>query len=491
MRSPRYLYRASIFIFSLKIGLFALLLWTFSIELIAESYASYTFDDFAAQNDWGRVKVTTKTRTEAFSKDYAPGFHSFYQIFTGGNFRSQKGGTDKDEAGKYAFSGSGNSEVNLIYKSGIQTVSFSLGPRLQSRESRVYDRERTSVWDAEGIVSYAMNLHPLKLSLEGGRGWQRLDGFGFLFNGMANFGQFQIKSNESLSISIQSLNFKPDEESLKPSAWNHKRKELVGIALRSQEILFWENLQFYFYRYDEPNMAKQSSNFESTNQYGSFSYTGLEFRSMKFWNEANIDLAIIRVIGERKIKSAPWTENSFATNATLAYSAIHGLYSNFFWSFGGLYTSKDNTNRTDSNSNGFAAPVAEPRVLGGYSSFLLYQSVYFPNDRIFYEFSEKGKPGFENKGMRMFGLQWGMNLFTNLRGDLYLNRSSSEMGNGTEFILKLTQKFENSLNGFTSASFCYAKVDSNQKITYISEPFSELEKQKEFIRVYISAGFQF
>lgn len=491
MRSPRYLYRASIFIFSLKIGIFALLLWTFSIDLVAESYSAYTLDDFTALKDWGRVKVTTKTRTESISKDFEPGFHSFYQIFTGGNFRSQKGGTDKDEAGKYALSGSGNSDVNFLYKSGIQTFSFSLGPRLQTRESRIYDKERTSVWDAEGIFSYAMRLQQINLSIEGGRGWQRLDGFGFLFNGLANYGQFQIKSQENLSLSIQSLNFKPEEESLTPSAWNHKRKELAGIAIRSEEILFWENIQFYHYRYEEPNHGKQNYNFEPTNQYGSFSYSGLEFRSMKFLNDTFIDLAIVRVIGERKIKSTPCSENSIATNATLAYTAINGLYSNFFWSVGGLYTSKDKTNRTDSDSNGFAAPLSEPRVLGGYSSFLLYQSVYFPNDRIFYEFSEKGKPGFENKGMRMFGLQMGRNIFENLRGDLFLNRSSSEMGNGTELILRLTQKFENSLKGFTSASLCYAKVDSNQKITYISEPFSELEKQKEFIRIYFSAGFQF
>jgi hypothetical protein len=491
MRSPRYLYRTSNFIFSYKIGTIFLLLWSFSGDLLSESYSSYLFDDFKAQQDWGRVKVHTKTRNEQAGILPAEGFQTMYQIFTAVNFRSQKGGTNREEANKYQANASGNSEINFQYKSGSQHFSFLIGPRWIAYESRIVDRTRTSVWDSEGIFSYTLDLNKLRLALEGGRGWQRLDGFGFLFNGMANYGQFQIASSDLFSLSLHSLSFKPEEESISPKAWNYERKEIIGGAIRSSDHFFWENIQVFHYIYKEPISSKNPTQIFPSYQFGSFLYSGFEFRSAKFWEDTSIDLSFIRTTGIRKNKTAPWTETRETTNATLGYGSLHGVVSHIFLAMSGLYTSKDKISRTDSENNGFAAPLAEPRVLGGYSSFLLYQSVYFQNDRTFYEFYDKRNPGFENKGQRMIGLQIGYNLFSKTRGDIYLNRSSSEIGNGTEVILKVAQNFESYFKGFLSGSICYAVVDSNKKTIWISEPFTEIEKRKEFLRFYVSAGFQF
>ncbi len=426
-----------------------------------------------------------------FGETLDTGFHSNYEIYTGGFFRSQKGGSTRDEAGKYQSTALGNSEVQFFYKSSSHLFSFILGPRLLASESKVFEKKKESVWDAEGIFGYTTNLHKFRIHLEGGRGWQRLDGFGFLYNGMSNYGQLQVEVNEKFSLAFHSINFKQEEESLKPNVWNHSRKQLTGMSLRSTDFLFWENLQIFHYHYLEPNLTLSESGIFPANLYGSFLYSGLEFRSIKFWQETAIDFSFVRTTGIRKNKTAPWTENSNATNANLFYSSIHGSISEYFIAFSGLFTTKDRNSRTDSDSNGYAAPLAEPRVLGGYSSFLLYQSIYLPNDNVFSEFYNKQKPGYENKGIRMYGIQFGKKFYESLRGDLFINRSSSEIGNGNEMILKLTKQFQGFKEGFVSGSICYATADSNKRIILISEPFTQTEKQKDFLRIYVSAGFQF
>ena len=371
MRIPRYLYRQNNFIFSTKIGPFLLLLWSFSVSVSAESYSSYLFDDQKAQNDWGRVKVLTQTRsanTEIASKD---GFQSNYQIFTATNFRSQKGGIQRDEAGKYMGSISGNSEVDFRYKFGSQLFSFLLGPRLLAQESRTFETQKKSVWDAESLLSYTLDVNKIKVAVEGGRGWQRLDGYGFLFNGMSNYGQMQFIYSDLFSISVQSINFRPEEESLTPNVWNYQRKELQGVSIKSSEKLFWENFQIFHYKYTEPISSLHPSEIFPSYRFGSFLYSGIEYRSSKFWETTNLDLSFIHVTGNRKTKTAPWTETVDSTNSYLAYSSLHGTLFQFFLGVSGLFTSKDSNTRTDSTSNGYASPLGEPRVLGGYSSFLL------------------------------------------------------------------------------------------------------------------------
>jgi hypothetical protein len=491
MRSPRYLYLKRSFIFSYKIGSILLLLWSFSNKLPAESYSNYLLDDFKANEDWGRVKVLTRTRIEALAPDAKEGFSTQYQIFTGGLFRAQRGGNTIDEASKYTSVAAGNASLGFSYNSSIHNFAFVVGPKLSASESRVFDRQRNSVWDAEAIGLYGIKLTKTKISAEGGRGWQRLDGFGFLFNGMANYGQLQFSLLDTFSLAFHSLTFKPQEESLSPNAWNYERKEITGVALRSNPFFFWENLQIFHYQYKEPGFSKRPSEIPPTYEYGYFLYSGFEFRSQKFWEHTSVDVSFIRINGNRSKSSSPWSEIKQSTTSTLAYASIHGHLSPVLWGVSGLFTSKDATSRTDNESNGYAAPLAEPRVLGGYASFLLYQSVYFPNDRVFYEFQDKRMPGFENKGQRIVGLQFGYHFDFKIRGDVFFNRASSEMGNGTEVILKITKSFDSALNGFLAGSVCYATVNPNRKVVVISEPFTEDQKQKDFVRFYVSAGFQF
>jgi hypothetical protein len=475
------------------IGLFCVLMSSFSNSLLSESYSDYQMDDLKATKDWGRVKVATQTRwkSNAFSSDGNTGFHSNHRVFSGGQFFSQRGGSENDEGRKYSGLVGANAIAGFRYEQSNHAFSFILGPRLQAVESRKFEREITSVWDGEAISSYETQLSRFKLAIEGGRGWQRLDSYGFLFNGMANYGQFHIVDTSGFSFALHTLSFKHREESLKPSAWNHDRKEVVGGAMRSSDHLFWESLQFFHYIYREPNHSNDPSRIPTAYEFGQFNYSGIELRSIKFYEGFQFDLSIIRVTGLRKARTAPWTEVIQDTNATLAYASLHASFGLTHWSLSGLFSSKDQNARLDKSSNGFAAPLAEPRVLGGYSSFFLYQSVYFPNDKVFFEFSERKVPGFENKGQRLFGIQFGYDIRNNLRGDIHLNRNSSELGNGIEGILKITHRFDSWPKGFILGSICYAYLNSDRKTILISEPFTQLEGNKEFLRIYLSAGLEF
>jgi len=479
MKSPQYLYFKIRFTFPILIGASLLLLFSFSSELISESYSNYLWDDYKAQQDWGRVKLRTLTRLEESKPERTDGFGSYYKIYGAGLFRSQKGGEDKDEAGKYLGAGIINPQVGFYYQSGTSFLSMTLAPRVIAYESKLIEERRNSVWDAEGIVSMGTTLQNIRIHLEGGRGWQRLDGFGFLFNGMSNYGQIQIAKNEIISLSLVTLRMKPEEESLRPKAWDHERKEIWGGAIRSGDLLFWESLQLFSYIYREPKSVVSDDLFTSNSNYGSFMYNGFEFRSMKFWETTSVDLSVIRLTGSRKFKSYPWSESEQSTNSILAYSSIHGEFKKILLAMSGLYTKKDKKERSDADSNGYATPLAEPRVMGGYSSFLLYESVSLPNDRLFYDILDKQAPGFENKGIRMIGIQSGHQFYSYLRGDIYINRSYSEIGQGTEVILKTTSNLEEFFNGFFSASLAYARVEQKG------------ENNRDFFRIYLSSGFQF
>ncbi|BDA80415.1 hypothetical protein LPTSP3_g33450 [Leptospira kobayashii] len=479
MKSPQYLYFKIRFTFPIIIGASLLLLFSFSTELLSESYSGYLWDDYKAQTDWGRVKVRSITRLEESKPEREEGFGFYHKIFGAGVFRSQKGGENKDEAGKYIGAVTGNPQFGFYYQSGSSFLSMTLAPRVIASESKLIEEKRNSVWDAEGIVSMGTTVQNVRVNLEGGRGWQRLDGFGFLFNGMANYGQIQLAKNEIISLSLISLRMKPEEESFNPKAWNYQRKEIWGGAIRSNDLLFWENLQFFGYVYKEPKLVTSDNQLTPNSTFGAFLYTGFEFRSKNFWENTSVDLSVIRLTGNRKFKSYPWEESKQSTNSILAYASVHGELQNILLSLSGLYTKKDKKERSDSESNGYAAPLAEPRVMGGYSSFLLYESVSLTNDRVFYDILDKKTPGFENKGIRMIGIQSGYQFYSFLRGDIFINRSYSEMGKGTEIILKTTSHLEQWVNGFISASVAYAKVEQNG------------ENNREFFRIYLSSGFQF
>ena len=377
------------------------------------------------------------------------------------------------------------------YSSAIHSFSIFLGPKLSANKTQIIESHKTSVWDAEGLFGYTLISGKAKIALEAGRAWQRLDGFGFLFNAMANYGQVQLVFADQFSLSLIHLRFKQIDEPLTPSAWNHESKRIFGGALRSKPFLFWENLQIFHYIYSEPIVSYGSFNTNHANIFGNYLYSGLEFRSEKFLTDTNIDLSLIRTTGIRKMKTYPWNETESSTNSILAYGSIHGTLNEYFWAFSGFYTKKDAKERTDRESNGYAAPLGEPRIMGGYSSFLLYQSVSLPNDNIFTDYGFRKPPGFENKGIRMIGLQFGKELQWKIRTDFFLNSSSSEMGNGKEVILKITKNFDPKIMGFVSLSGCYARVNSNEKIIWVSEPFVETQKEREYIRFYLSSGFQF
>lgn len=175
----------------------------------------------------------------------------------------------------------------------------------------------------------------------------------------------------------------------------------------------------------------------------------------------------------------------------MAFFSIHSQYEKLSFALAGFVTKKDEKDRLDSNSNGYASSFAEPRVLGGYSSFLLYQSLDFVHPPLFRERALTQNPNFENKGMQMFGIQLGWDWNSWFRSDLFLNRADSILGKGTEAILKFSLSAKEYGNLVSQFSVSYTEMDPRTQKVLVTEPFTEQEPNKEYMRVYVSLGIQF
>ncbi|GBF51576.1 hypothetical protein LPTSP4_31140 [Leptospira ryugenii] len=488
MRIPKYLYLRNRFILPIKIGAFLSLLLAFS-SLESQSYSGNFLDDWTANQNHGAVSAPFQSRRQGLANPIALGLQSQSEIYLGSTFRSQKGGNQSDQAANNQITALSSAATAIGYHFENQSFGVFLGPRLSAYRDESFSTRKSSSWDAEGLLDYQFKKGNFKISIEGGRAWQRLDQFGFVFVGMANYSQVLFAFGNYASISLVSQRFKPEEESLSPSAWNSKANQIYGGNIQIPNLIFWESISLFHYQYREPERTAEDTGLSRPRTFGFFRYYGLELRSVSFWEKTRVDLAMIRLVGERVQSTSPVSFVEQSTNAYLAYTSLHTEWDAFFFSLAGLITSKDRNQRRDRESNGYAAPLGEPRVLGGYSSFLLFQSVQFSNDRIFYDRFSQRQAGFENRGIQMFGLQIGKEWSFGYRTDFFLNRSQSELGLGHEMIFKLGRNISWFQNGFVSASACYAWVDPQRTITWLIEPFTTQEAKKEFVRFYVSVGF--
>ncbi|MCZ8342114.1 MAG: hypothetical protein O9301_03715 [Leptospira sp.] len=457
---------------------------SFFNPLAAESYSDFVFDDAKSHQNYGAVSKSKPKSIEA------EGWNVDTQLFLSPSFRSQKGGEDSERANRYL------SKNQIVAPTRIQNTQsnfnfgFLISPRAIYTEERITNREIQKIGDSEAFLYWTQNINTTKLKIDAGRAYNRLDRFGFLFVGMSNFGQIQITSQNRWEWNLIGLVFKNEEENLDERAFRQKTRNIAGTSLKSNDLFFWEEWRIFFYRYKEPVFNPNQNPFLPQRNFGEFMYSGFDFRSKRLNDFYFFDLSFINALGERKNSFTPFSETKFVTNSILAYGALHREESDLFLSLAGLYTKKDQRNRSDFNSNGFAGSGAEPRVLGGYSSFLLYQTIS-DSEPIFNDTKINKDPNFENKGIQIFGMQIGKRWNSKLRTDLFVNRSDSNLGKGTEVIAKAHITPFESQNSFFQFSIAYAQVNPMTSRTLLIEPFSEKIPVKEYVRIYLSSAIQF
>ncbi|PJZ47416.1 hypothetical protein [Leptospira brenneri] len=447
-------------------------------------------DDDRANRNFGRVVVKERNQKIPDGSE-KPGFGFQTELISGGKFQSQRGGLDSEKANRYYAQGVFTTPTLVYYAGQGWNLGILLAPRVGLSEGRVVEKEVRTIYDSEITALATKEISGIQLSLEVGRGFNRLDRFGFFFVGMANYGSVSIFHSSGFRITGIQLNAKPEWENWFAPPWTGYRREIYGGFLSSEKTLFWEEFRFFHYVYSDPNHNTNGQVLSGQRVSGRYSYSGMEFQSKKFWETWAIDLVGIRLLGESKSSHSPWSEKQIATNSYLGYFALHSKGEKLSFAFAGLVTKKDEKDRLDSNSNGYASNFAEPRVLGGYSSFLLYQSLDFIQPSQFRDVPTKENPNFENKGNRIYGVQLGFDWYSWVRTDIFLNRSDSLLGKGTEVIGKLSFLSNDYGKLFAQVSASYTVMDPQKTRVLITEPFTEEEPKKEYVRFYVSLGTQF
>ncbi|EMY62680.1 hypothetical protein [Leptospira terpstrae] len=447
-------------------------------------------DDDRANRNFGRVVVGERIQKIPKASENT-GFGVQTELISGGRFQSQKGGLDSEKANRHYTQGILTTPTLFYYAGQGWNLGFLLAPRVVLSEAQVVNKEVRTVYDSEATALLSKEISGIKVAFEVGRGFNRLDRYGFFFVGMANYGSVSISHSSGFRITGIQLNAKPELENWFGPPWSGYRREIYGGLISSEKTLFWEEFRFFHYLYSDPNHNSNGQILSGQRRSGRYSYSGMEFQSRKFWDTWAIDLVGIRLLGESKSSSNPWSEEKIATNSYLGYLSLHSQGEKFSFALAGLVTKKDTKDRLDSNSNGYASNFAEPRVLGGYSSFLLYQSLDLVYPPQFRDVPSKDIPNFENKGNRMFGIQMGWDWFPFFRTDLFFNRSDSLLGKGNEVIGKLSFSTNDYGKLFAQLSASYTLMDPNKTRVWITEPFTESEPKKEYIRFYISLGVQF
>nr|WP_232420828.1 hypothetical protein [Leptospira vanthielii] len=490
MRRNPCLYFKSIFFIPTSIGIVSFLFLSFFSRLSAESYSDSVMDDDRANRNFGRVVVGERNQKIPTASENA-GFGFQTEFISGGRFQSQKGGVDSEKANRYYTQGSFTTPSLFYYAGQGWNLGILLAPRVVLSEGRVVEKEVRTIYDSEATALLSKEISGIQVAFEVGRGFNRLDRYGFFFVGMANYGSVSISHSSGFRITGIHLNAKPELENWFGPPWTGYRREIYGGLISSEKTLFWEEFRFFHYVYSDPNHNSNGQILSGQRLSGRYSYSGMEFQSRKFWDTWIIDLAGIRLLGESKSSSNPWSENQTATNSYLGYLSLHSQGEKFSFAIAGLVTKKDQKDRLDSNSNGYASNFAEPRVLGGYSSFLLYQSLDLIHPPQFRDVPTKENPNFENKGNRIYGVQMGMDWYSFFRTDLFINRSDSILGKGNEVIGKVSFLSNDYGKLFAQLSVSYTVMDPRRTRVWITEPFTEEEPKKEYIRFYVSLGTQF
>ncbi|XDD46226.1 hypothetical protein AB3N60_16185 [Leptospira sp. WS39.C2] len=419
------------------------------------------------------------------------GFAFQTSFLSGGKFQSQKGGIDSEKANRYHSEGIITTPTLFSYTQPNWSSGLFIAPRVSVSESRIINKEVRTVYDSEAAFLLTKELSKIQISIETGRGYNRLDRYGFVFVGMANYISLSLNTKFGFRLTGIRLNAKPELENWFGPPWSGYRREMYGGRISSEKILFWEEFRIFQFVYEDPNHNTNNSPGSSQRVSGRYSYTGIEFQSKPFLDIWGFDFTAISLQGESKSTNTAWSESKTSTNSYLGFFSLHSQNEKLSFALAGLLTKKDQKDRSDSNSNGYASSFAEPKVLGGYSSFLLFQSLDFIHPPLFRDRPLPQNPNFENKGIQMFGIQFGWDWNSWIRSDLFLNRADSILGKGNEVITKLSVTAKDYGNLVSQFSFSYTEMDPRRQRVFITEPFTEKEPNKEYIRIYISLGMQY
>ncbi|WP_425528950.1 hypothetical protein [Leptospira yasudae] len=419
-------------------------------------------------------------------KFYANGF-VLYRGMT------QNGGTREEQADRSFSRGILSPEVGWTAKGERLYSKILISPFLQYEESILGTKTVTRGADGEFLWIIGWDSPSLRIGIEAGRGYQRLDRNGFFFAGFANYGEFQFEWKPlGLSANLVGAQIRNSPLfSTRDRAESPQR--ISGGSLQLSENKFVQNFRIFYYSYQESRQEPVKGDFflqaAPFRPYGKFQYYGLEFSSAKFFG-FRLDADAIRVLGVREygIDAFQSYQTRQSTNGGLAGARIVWEREEASYFLGGIYTSKDSDLRTDRNSNGYAGIRTDLRGYGGKTSFLLTESLLVQEGTVFREDGTASKPNYEHKGFSLFQIGVRKKWRETWTAQGMILTSSSSLGRGWEGIATAGYQSEFS---YILMSLSYAYVDPQKERKNFIDEWRTKEPIREYSRIYLSAGIYF
>ncbi|MBE8399056.1 hypothetical protein [Leptospira borgpetersenii] len=483
-----------------------------SKQILPESYSEYRLDDLLLLEDGkreitGRGRFYDSQREEgpedvkgpANGKDIVKKQDNRMQSRTTkfyGNVTAlyrgltQKGGIREEEAKRSFSRGIFSPEVGWTDKGERMYHKILMSPFLQYEETIIGTKTITRGADGELLWITGWESPTLRVGIEVGRGYQRLDRNGFLFVGFLNYGELQIHW-KPLGISVTAIGAQMRNTPLYSTRdRSESPQRIAGGSAQMLENRIFQSFRIFYYLYKESKQeAVKGGLFEREEPfrpYGEFQYYGIEFSSAKLFG-FRIDADAIQVVGFRQYGLGTFPTPQFTSGRLIgARLVLERPEAAYF--LGGLYTSKDSELRVDRNSDGYAGVRTDPRGYGGKTSFLLMESLLMQGGNVFQEDGTVAKPNFENKGMQLlqFGIKKSWNRKWKTQGMILT--SSSPMGRGWEGIATAGYQSEYS---YILISLSYAHVDPQREKKVFIEEWKIKESIREYSRIYFSAGVYF
>lgn len=239
----------------------------------------------------------------------------------------QKGGVEEEKPDRSFSRGIFSPEVGWKYKGERVYNKILISPYLQYEENINGSKTITKGADGEFLWISGMESQNLRIGIEMGRGYQRLDRNGFMFVGFLNYGEFQIHlkkygvSASAIGAQMQNTVLYTERDR------NESPQRISGGSIQILEKPLVQNFRIFYYLYKESRQDAVRGDLyrkeEPYRPYGAYQYYGFELSSSKFWGFI-IDLDAIKVVGSREYGLDPFQSNNTTqtTNGSLIGSKI-------------------------------------------------------------------------------------------------------------------------------------------------------------------------
>jgi hypothetical protein len=462
-------------------------LFLFINPLQSESYSSHRLDDHLYRNGGGKIprpisRLTANEGSNHFEHNpkASEGVGIWkYNLYTQSRFRSLRANRKEDRESRYE--GYGSLEPELQWnRDGWLRPYIILSPKIGGVEEQRIQKNKTTIYDFEAMVGMDLSSLGVKSHLQFGRGFHRLDSYGFVLAERMNsidLGIIFTLFNLQLGVSAIAGNFSSDNLTLTPEDWKTNRQTITGGAFFVEhKDRINTNLLIYGYQMISPKLIPDTN--KNLERGEDSKYIGADSRFLLH------DFGLYLELGgtSQHTKEDFYLSNLFQSETTLkrilfnTYGKIGWIWE--YWTFESsvLIQSKD----------GYRPMNGAPRYMGGASSILLGWT------------SLGGVANIDKRGMEMVGLyldkKWNLGASFGWHTSLYVNTANLEFGRGYEGILHATKLGIAGIfnpKSFILGSVAYAKVFPREKISPLIDELPEKDSAKEYLKFYLSAGLSF